>query len=123
MIGAAVTCDSPEAAIDRLAASWTTEVEDGRVLRRSARRVSHLDLYPLLTRGPACAGRGLPRPEPGADAGPAAPRRGAALSKNGATRQRFSSISSPEAAHYERHAPTPYSRYLHKQHDGPLPKR
>jgi len=35
--------------------------------------VSPIDLA-VVRCGPACAGRGLPRPEAGADAGPAAPQ-------------------------------------------------
>jgi hypothetical protein len=34
---------------------------------------------PAVRYGPACAGRGLPRPESGADAGPAAPPRAALI--------------------------------------------
>jgi YVTN family beta-propeller protein len=49
----------------------------GHMRSRSRPEPAIFDLSAMRC-GPACAGRGLPRPEPGADAGPAAPA-GAAL--------------------------------------------
>ena len=62
------------AALDAVAASGTIVRREGRQgATPDACRVSYLGL-PALACGPACDGRGLPRPEAGADAGPAAPQ-------------------------------------------------
>jgi hypothetical protein len=55
-----------------------SDEEDGRAhYRRCSRR--EVLIYAPRDRGPACDGRGLPRPEAGADAGPAAPQRAALI--------------------------------------------